>query len=904
MHHGPEFTIVFILCFTLAVGALLRQVCARLRIPYTIGVLLVGLAAGLVLHITHHDGPFHLLTAGSKIGHELIIFVFLPALVFESAFSIKVHAFFKDLKPVVLLAVPALLVSTLLVGLLMFGLTHSGWGWSFTACLVFGALISATDPVAVVALLKELGAPKRLGLLIEGESLFNDGTAIVVFGVLLSLLAKGVPLHAGHTLLHFLLVTVGGILVGLVLAIACTAWLGRTFNDPLVEITITLLLAYLSMVLAEGMLHVSGVMAVVASGLWMSGPGRTAISPEVEHFLHRFWEMLSYLANTLIFFLVGLVIAAQGYGADLKALGLILVTYVGVMAIRGIIVMLFRPMMARVSYPEATVMAWGGLRGAVSLALALVFTQEKALPLELREQLLLVTAGVVFLTILVNGGTLAWLLRRLGLDQAPAGSRLAALNTRSKVLKKLRDSVREVSRKRDLRTVQWTEIDDELEQGLSDNEQRIAAVRTELLEADEKEQARGSWRQVLEIERLASWRAYAQGCLEARSARILDQEVNLRLDRLESGEEIGPPQRADEYVGFLRRVSGLAPFARFRFGALALRHDLARGQSLAAEAVLSELDEIEGMDDDIRTSIEAHYRALQRCGRETLEDLRSNLPEVTRAIETRLARRVLLNLERDAYEELAHLGALDPGAAEEAIAEVEQGMKLVARHREGMALPETADLVHDAELFRDLGKAELQKLADITLERVLSPGELLFSKGDRGESLFIIARGAVLVYDGEVLLDILGGGDMFGEISLLTEAPRSCSIQAATTVTLGEISRADFEDLLNDAPGLREATWGTLARRRFEDMLRGDPSFDHLGHRARVAWFASSEQHFLKEGQKLKAETGRRFLAVGELTAEGQTMTGPAWVPHDTEWKATSLGWLAELPAFEPGSPS
>jgi Na+:H+ antiporter len=893
MQHGQEFTIVFILCVTLGVGALLRQWSDTLRIPYTIGVLLMGLGSGLTLHWTQHEGPLHLLQTGSSIGHELIIFVFLPALVFESAFSIKVHAFLKDVKPVLLLAIPALLVSTFVVGAMMHGLTSLDWGWSLTTCLAFGALISATDPVAVVALLKELGAPKRLGLLIEGESLFNDGTSIVVFGVFVSILVEGKSLHFGHTLWNFLIVTVGGLAIGLVLAMLCTAWMARIFNDPLSEITITLVLAYSSMVVAEGLLHVSGVMAVVAAGLWMSGPGRTSVSPEVEHFLHRFWQTLSYLANTLIFFLVGLVIAAQGYHADIRALALIVLTYLGVMLTRAMILFLFRPVLGGVGVSETKVMAWGGLRGAVSLALALIFSQLETLPLEVREQLLLVTAGVVFLTILVNGGTLAKLLKVLGLDKAPAGSRLANLTARRAILGQLRERVRQVSGQRDLRTVRWSEVDKELERSLAETENQISEVRKELDQNDPKERSLGFWRQYLDIERLAYWKAFSQGCLAARTALILDHEVDLHLDRLEGGLLSSPAGRALGHGAFLRRLQR-GPLKWLRFEALALRHDLARGQTLAAEAVLAQLMKSERLDDDVRESLKSYYREMQRVGRETLEDLRANLPEITRGIETRLARRVLLNLERDAYEEMAHLGSLDPGSAEDAILHVEQQMKAVTRTREITDLPETADLVRDTELFRDLGETELQMLADITKERLLSPGETLFSQGDAGHSLFVIARGAVLVYQDEVVVDILGGGDLFGEISLLTGSPRSCSLQAATTVTLGEICRSDFEELLAQAPGLKEGTWNTLARRRFEDALRHDPTYDHLDHRARLAWFAAGTHHHLELGSKLSDSRCQRFLAVGEVLVGDLIVEGPSFVPQG-DLTAKSLAWLTEL---------
>ncbi len=162
MHHGPEFTVIFIFCFTLVVGAALRILCPKIKLPYTIGVLLMGLAVGALLTAVEEHSPLNLLEAGGRIGHELILFVFLPALVFESAYSIKVYAFLRDLRPIVLLAGPALLVCAGAMGAVMYFLTLSTWHWSVAACLTFGALISATDPVAVVALLKELGAPNGL----------------------------------------------------------------------------------------------------------------------------------------------------------------------------------------------------------------------------------------------------------------------------------------------------------------------------------------------------------------------------------------------------------------------------------------------------------------------------------------------------------------------------------------------------------------------------------------------------------------------------------------------------------------------------------------------------------------------------------------------------------------------
>ena len=183
----------------------------------------------------------------------MILFVFLPALVFESAYAVDQHALYKERGAVLTLAGPALLLSTALIGGAMYLLTWGAWQWPITAALVFGALISATDPVAVVAILREVNAPKRLGVLIEGESLFNDGTAIVVFMVLIDLLGNPRSVFSlGGTLMDFVFVVVGGVLVGLFLGVTISWWMARTFNDPLVEIAHTVVVAYLAMLVAEG----------------------------------------------------------------------------------------------------------------------------------------------------------------------------------------------------------------------------------------------------------------------------------------------------------------------------------------------------------------------------------------------------------------------------------------------------------------------------------------------------------------------------------------------------------------------------------------------------------------------------------------------------------------------------
>ena len=886
MHAGPEVTIAFLLCFTLVVGAAMRMIAGRAPVPYTVTILLVGLAVGLILQRVpggaDPTGVLAFVTEGEGISPDLIVFIFLPLLVFESAFALEVHAFRKNLGVVLMLAGPAMLVSTAAIGLFMIAITSSSWQWGWLEGLAFGALISATDPVAVVALLRELGAPKRLRLLIEGESLLNDGTAIVLFSVLLGLLTGAFSFEAGNTVLHFVRVTLGGMAVGLLLAVGTTSWLSRTFNAPLIEITLTLVLAYLAMLVAETLLHVSGVIAVVTAGLWMSSRGKLQVSPEVSQFLHRFWEMLSYLANTLIFFLVGLVIATQLKHARLGDLLLIAAAFGGVVTIRTVLSFLFRPAMNRVADPvsagETTVIAWGGLRGAVSLALALVISRHPEVPPELGRQILLATAGVVLLTIVVNGSTMPWLLRKLGFDRPPASDRLAESMAWASVLEQVAERIATLSRSRDLRTVDWTEVRTHLEDRQRAVREQIAETRRGLESSGAGERNRGYWRQALSIEREAFWGAFAQGTLGADATRILDHEVDLQLDRLARGEERPLVTRRRERSAWQVRLAGWLSrvgraFGRLQFEMLALRYDLFRGEQLAAERVLEEMQKRGEMDDEVREEILRTYRAYVHTSKERLEDLRANLPEFTRAIETRLARRIQLNLEREDYEHLHHVGAIDSESATRALAGVERRMKALKWSRRDMVLPKTSELCRSAPLFAGLDEAALGRLAALTRERVLAPGEVLFRQADPGDSLFIIARGAVAVVREEgrrggepALLEVLGGGDILGEMALLTGSPRVATARAVTTLTVGEIGREAFDRFTESEPHLREEIWRRFAERRFDNHVRGLAGYEQLDHDDRLAWFRRGNLVALETGESVPGEgPGLAFVVTGCL---------------------------------------
>lgn len=378
----------------IAIATLVAIVARRARLPYTVSLVLVGLAIAFWRPVQIEVTP------------ELILSTFVPPLIFEAAFHLDFRTLRSNLGSIATLAVPGVLITALLVG----GLVAAGTGLPFGVTVVFGALIAATDPVAVVSLFRALGAPKRLATAVEGESLFNDGTAIVVFRIALVAAVAG-TFHPLGSIVNFAKVSFGGLAIGLVLGWLIAQLMAR-IDDNLIETTLTTLLAYGAYLLAE-YFHVSGVLAVVAAGLFSGNVGLANASPTTKIMLYNLWHFLAFLANSLVFLLIGLAVNVPQLWDNR---GPIVVALAAVLLSRAVVVYgLSWRARGRSGIPLKWqhVLFWGGLRGAISLALAL--SLPAALPH--RETLQAMTFGVLLFTLLVQGTTVQFLLRRLGLTQ-------------------------------------------------------------------------------------------------------------------------------------------------------------------------------------------------------------------------------------------------------------------------------------------------------------------------------------------------------------------------------------------------------------------------------------------------------------------------------------------------------
>jgi CPA1 family monovalent cation:H+ antiporter len=374
----------------------------RLRLPYTVGLVVTGIG----LTVTH-------LGAHESLTHDFIYDVVLPPLLFEAAINLHWKELKQDAAPILTLALAGTLVAA---GVTTAGMVL-GLGWPLPSALMFGVLIAATDPVAVIAMFKDNGIKGRLRLLVESESLLNDGAAAVLFAVASVFVSNGVV--DGLTVSKVLSLTVaGGIIVGLIVGSGAIAIAGRS-SDHLIEGTVTTVAAYGSFLLAERF-HCSGVLATVTAGLVVGNRGlyggeRALIKS--RDFVLGLWDFAAFIVNSLVFLLIGLTVAGIPFGTlGLPTLAAVIALTLVARAVTVYPLCLFFARTPRaVTVRQQHILWWGGLRGALGLALAL------ALPptLPYRDEILVATFGVVVFSVVVQGLSMPFLLRLLGFGRHP-----------------------------------------------------------------------------------------------------------------------------------------------------------------------------------------------------------------------------------------------------------------------------------------------------------------------------------------------------------------------------------------------------------------------------------------------------------------------------------------------------
>lgn len=695
--HGPNTDALFFIIVALLIGTGVRHFLKRTPLPFTVLLLLIGLGLGILnrlgflsswnLGFTHLNVSFFSdsLNWAANMDPHMLLFVFLPILIFEAAFAMDVHVFKKTAVNAGILAIPGIIMAMFLTAMFAMGLKALGLGlgdWTWPIALMFGAVISATDPVAVVALLKELGASKKLGTLIEGESLLNDGTAIVLFMVFL----LGITGVGGDSspIVEFFRVAIGGTAVGLIIGILVLQWFKRVVNDAMVEISVGIAAAYLSFYVAEHFFHVSGVLALVTLGLVLGGIGRSRISPQVEHFMHEFWELAGFIANVLIFLIVGVVIAERSVFSvgDFLTLGMV---YVAIHVVRAAVIFVLYPLMRKTGYglpvKDAIVVWFGALRGAIGLALALIVAgvDDQYIPQEIRDQFLFLIAGTVTLTLLVNATTIKFIVDGLGLTKvAPAKAQMAEtayeyLNQATEIHLKRMQSDRYLKHANFAAVTRYLPPKPTMVEGGQEME-TVAELR----------------KRVLQKEKSSYWHQFKSGLLSPEAVRTLSDGIDEVLD---ASGKVSLSQRNDfeenwETPKLLAKMQSMPVLGNWCNGLfvdrVSLSYDCAVGFVQAQNEGLELLKSLSrsGTAEETRhlPMIESEINENLIHAQTFIRNLRKNYPKVFEAASTRQAARSILNYERKTIERLQKNGRIDSGEASRMISSLESRAKKLSDH--------------------------------------------------------------------------------------------------------------------------------------------------------------------------------------------------------------------------------
>lgn len=830
----------------LVIGAA-EPLAARLRLPYSVilavlGVL-IGLGATFLLQteLTDALNPAAEAILGLPIRSNVFLYVFLPTLLFQATLGMNLRRMLDDWVPIMVLAVVAVVVATLSVG---YALSWTS-ALPLAACLLIGAIVSTTDPSAVVTIFRSISAPRRLAQIIEGESLLNDAAAIALFGLFMGFVMLGLPdPDLGQALGRLPILIAGGAFTGW-LAARIAVWIMARFSrHELAQISISVALPYLAYIGAEQRIGASGVIAVVAAGLTLNltGPGR--LPPQAWANLRDLWDVLAHWAGALIFILAALLIPRLLEEVRVEDFVLVGVVILAAIAARAVILFGLLPLLTvlklspAVERPYRIAILWGGLRGAVTLALALAVTESFRVPDGIQRVVGILATGFTLFTLIVQGTTLRWMIRRLGLDQLSPIDEALSRQVVAVALQTVREDVARTTENyklsRDTVRSEAKRFGERLDAAL-----KTAEESSDILDRD---------RITLGLIALAGHerdRILARVRERTISSRIAEQVLS-DSDRLIEGA------RSQGRSGYNRAARKSVAYGRgFRIavllnGRVGLPGPLGRMTADRFELLLSQrliLRDLGGFIDGRirrihgRRVAELLHELLARrieMVETALDALRLQYPGYSEELERRFVRRTALRLEEREYATMREDGLIGAEVYTALMQELDTRRTAAEeRPRLDIAL-QRFELVRRFPLFAEIDDAVLKRLGRALETRYVNAGEVIIRKDSAAKNVFFIASGAVeLETAGQIWR--LGYGEMFGQMAILMRKSRRAEVRAIAPSTLFVLDEARFRRLLDRSPSVQNAVRVSAEKRGInpEDLFTStDASHQGRNHRA------------------------------------------------------------------------
>lgn len=795
----PLSEAVLIIMSLLTIAMVTAGLCRNIPIPYTVLLVIIGIVLG---GMARHYPEMEMILE-FQLTPEIVLFLFLPALIFESAFNLNARQLLRDLVPVLTLAIPALLISTAMVGIGLWLIL----GIDLSIALLFGALISATDPVAVIALFKELGAPERLTILVEGESLLNDATAIVVFNIILGLVVSGsfALSDAGLAVFEFLRVFLGGALIGFVLGFAISEIFHRYFSGLSAFMIMSIVVAYASFAIAESHhIHVSGVMAVMSSAITIGALWVTRISQAHTHVVKETWDVIALVSNSLLFLLVGLSVDLGSLLArvDYIAVAVLLVLVARATAVYSLVPVTIRGFsLPHVTMGERHIMWWGGLKGGLAIAIVL------SIPLDLpgRQLLMDMTLGVVMFSLLFNAPTVRPLIQKLGIDKLTDDE-----------LSELKHGLDHASEKSS------SILNYFYKSGLlsRSTEQLVQKKTKELFSSDspalEKEQGTRHLH-LTAIRTEEDELKYLHDIGLINHYTFLDIRNNIQRDRekILAGQDAGQSREHSEHTSLFLKLENILlrglrehdAFAwllsKYQNTRLAQRMQRDIAGVLICSSVLIMLEKHIELDLDQREKITEIYKERLNRRKERLHRVAEDFPEFYKRFENTLFTQVALTAAKFHIEEAYHHGEIGTKVLSQIENKIHDGIQELPSISDSAPKLNTRDLLGTVPLLKGLSSRVLEQLSQHAKPVTFLADDIVIGEGERGDALYIITHGIVSVIKGKNIVAELSDGDFFGEMALLGDQVRTATVKAKTPSTLLRLRRRDVIHLADDDPDLK-----------------------------------------------------------------------------------------------------
>jgi CPA1 family monovalent cation:H+ antiporter len=748
------------------------------------------------------------------VDSSALLYVFLPPLLFEMALAVNVRRMLDDIGGVIVLAVIAVIAATALVGLAVWAVTP----FTLIACLLLGAAVATTDPAAVITTFREIGAPKRLLVILEGESLLNDAAAIAIFTFLLALAAPDAAPTAAGVIIGFLYSFGVGAGLGLLVSIAASRVYPLLGRSSLAEASMTVAVAYGAYLAADQWLGVSGVVAVVFAGLATGSAGFVHMGPGNWNTVHAVWTQIGFWANSLILMIVSLITPWMLLSLSWKQAALVAIVYIGASAARALILFGVLPLMARFGHgapmdrPQRILVFWGGVRGAVTLILAISLTETPALG-DAGPVLGALAAAFTLTTLFVNASTLALLASRLGLDQLSP----ADLALRSRIvagsIERVRNVITDIASARTLEPEALANVEKALGQRRREAEAKVDADGEHIPFG---ERLRLGLAILCGQEARLIRRGFEEGAIGPRATNRL----RLIADR------ISDAARSDGRSGYEEAVSAAFSSVVSHRIALSMQryfrwdrplrnmielqltalmetdrviHGLQRYDSATVAPMIGE-DAAKNLSDLLTWRLE-HVRA-------EIAAIDLQYPEYVAALEQALIARTAIRRERQQYLRLYNDGVIGSELRDDLIRGLDRQERAVSKPpRLDLALSPEA-LIDSVDVFKNLNPQQRKKIIRHLRIRFTAPGETVITAGDRGSEMFFIASGVLEVHTGEEPVQ-LSTGDFFGEPALFIPFwRRSASVVSLGFSRLLTLSRRDFLRLAKKDPVIEELIRG------------------------------------------------------------------------------------------------